>query len=43
MLLAMPLGNDMGTADHAFMKLLPWLYAIPADDLRSSLLILDGG
>jgi Cu+-exporting ATPase len=40
MLLAMPLGNDMGAVDHALMKLLPWLYAIPADVLRWSLLVL---
>jgi P-type Cu+ transporter len=44
MLLAMPLGlesiDNMGAVDHALMKLLPWLYAIPADVLRWSLLIL---
>jgi len=42
MLLAMPLGYSMGPIDHALMKLLPWLYAIPADDLRWPLLILTG-
>jgi Cu+-exporting ATPase len=40
MLLAMPLGNEMHATDHALMKLLPWLYAIPAQDLRWPLLIL---
>ncbi|MGP8250758.1 MAG: heavy metal translocating P-type ATPase [Terracidiphilus sp.] len=44
MLLAMPLGpesmNEMGAADHALLKLLPWLYAIPADALRWPLLVL---
>jgi P-type Cu+ transporter len=44
MLLAMPLGlesiDNMGAVDRALMKLLPWLYAIPADALRWSLLIL---
>jgi P-type Cu+ transporter len=37
MLLAMPLGNDLGALD---MKLVPWLYEIPAGVLRGSLLIL---
>jgi Cu+-exporting ATPase len=40
MVLSMPLGDTMGAADHVFMKLLPWLYAIPADVLRWTLLIL---
>jgi len=44
MLLAMPLGteasNGMGAADQALMKVLPWLYAIPADALRWSLLAI---
>ena len=40
MLLAMPLGGDMGSLDRALMGLLPWLYAIPPDLLRWSLLIL---
>lgn len=44
MLLAMPLGpqsmSGMGGADRALMRILPWLYAIPADDLRWALLIL---
>ncbi|MDR3792449.1 MAG: heavy metal translocating P-type ATPase [Terracidiphilus sp.] len=42
MLLAMPLGNmdlgQMGSLDHALMRLLPWLYALPASGLRWSLL-----
>jgi Cu+-exporting ATPase len=40
MLLAMPLGSDMGSLDHALMGILPWLYAIPPDPLRWSLLAL---
>jgi P-type Cu+ transporter len=40
MLLAMPLGTDMGSLDRALMRMLPWLYAIPPDLLRWSLLIL---
>ncbi len=40
MLLAMPLGDTMGAADHVLMKLAPWLYAIPAAALRWSLLFL---
>jgi len=32
----------MGPIDHALMKLMPWLYAMPADDLRWPLLILTG-
>jgi len=40
MLLAMPLGNEMGSLDHALMRLLPWLYALPPDPLRWSLLAL---
>lgn len=42
MLLAMPLGDEMGAADSALMKLLPWLYAIPVDGLRWALLIFTG-
>ena len=38
MLLAMPLSNEMGAADHALMKFMPWLYAIPLQALRWSLL-----
>jgi len=40
MLLAMPLGTEMGAADHVLMRLVPWLYAIPSAALRWSLLIL---
>jgi Cu+-exporting ATPase len=40
MLLAMPLGGEMGSLDRALMRLLPWLYALPPDLLRWSLLIL---
>jgi Cu+-exporting ATPase len=40
MLLAMPLGGEMGTVDHVLMRLLPWLYALPADALRWLLLTL---
>ena len=40
MLLAMPLGRPMGSADHALMKLLPWLYALPAGLLRWCLLVM---
>jgi len=42
MLFAMPLGDSMGPIDHALMKLMPWLYAMPADDLRWPLLNLTG-
>jgi Cu+-exporting ATPase len=40
MLLAMPLDAEMGALDHALMRLLPWLYAIPPDPLRWFLLAL---
>ena len=40
MLLAMPLGSEMGALDHAFMRLLPWLYALPAGLLRWFLLLM---
>jgi len=40
MLLAMPLGSQMGALDHTLMRLLPWLYALPAAPLRWFLLIL---
>jgi len=39
MVLAMPLGGAMGGLDHALMRLLPWLYALPADGLRWTLLV----
>ena len=45
MLLAMPLGAElsgmaMGAFDHALMRLLPWLYALPAGLLRWLLLLM---
>jgi Cu+-exporting ATPase len=40
MLLAMPLGMQMGSLDHALMRLLPWLFALPPNPLRWFLLIL---
>ncbi|HEV2487108.1 MAG TPA: cation transporter, partial [Terracidiphilus sp.] len=40
MLLAMPLGSQMGTLDHELMRLLPWLYALPTSPLRWFLLVL---
>ena len=40
MLLAMPLGSEMGPLDHALMRLLPWLYRLPVDALLWFLLIL---
>lgn len=38
MLLAMPVGTQMGALDHQLMRLVPWLYEIPLDILRWSLL-----
>jgi len=29
MLLAMPLGTEMGALDHDLMRLMPWLYVLP--------------
>ena len=40
MLLAMPLGTEMGALGRALMRVCPWLYAIPASVLRWSLLAL---
>jgi Cu+-exporting ATPase len=40
MLIAMPLGTEMGSVDHALMRLLPWLYAASPNMLRWSLLLL---
>jgi Cu+-exporting ATPase len=40
MLLAMPLGSEMGAFDHFLMRLLPWLYDLPAEALRWFLLTL---
>jgi Cu+-exporting ATPase len=38
MVLAEPLGSGMSNLDHALMRLLPWLYALPPDVLRWFLL-----
>jgi Cu+-exporting ATPase len=43
MLLAMPLGPQMGALDHALMRLLPWLFALPPELLRWFLLSLTAG
>ncbi len=40
MLLAMPLGSDMGAVDRALMRVLPWLYAAPQGVLRWTLLVM---
>jgi Cu+-exporting ATPase len=40
MLLAMPLGAEMGAVDHPLMRLVPWLYALPAGFLRWFLLLM---
>jgi Cu+-exporting ATPase len=40
MVLAMPLGTEMGAADRAVMRVLPWLYEVPADGLRWFLLAM---
>ncbi|MGA3344494.1 MAG: heavy metal translocating P-type ATPase [Terracidiphilus sp.] len=40
MLLAMPLGTEMGSLDHVLMRIFPWLYVLPQELLRWSLLIL---
>jgi Cu+-exporting ATPase len=40
MLLSMPLGMNEGSLDHALMRLLPWLFALPPNLLRWFLLIL---
>ncbi len=42
MLLSMPLGAEMGAIDRALMNVLPWLYTLPPDVLRWTLLILTG-
>jgi Cu+-exporting ATPase len=39
MLLAMPLGTQMGALDHILMRIFPWLYALPPDLLRWFLLV----
>jgi Cu+-exporting ATPase len=38
MILAMPLGSDMGAIDHTLMRALPWLYSAPPVALRWTLL-----
>ena len=40
MLLAMPLGAEMGAADSFLVRVCPWLYEIPADELRWFLLAM---
>ena len=40
MVLAMPLGTEMGPLDHVLMRVLPWLYAVPAELLRWLLLAM---
>ena len=40
MLLAMPLGENMGALDHTLMRLMPWLFALPPEPLRWFLLAL---
>jgi Cu+-exporting ATPase len=40
MLLAMPLGTEMGAPDRLLMRLLPWLYALPAGFVRWFLLLM---
>ncbi len=40
MLLAMPLGTEMSGPDRLAMRLLPWLYALPADGVRWFLLAM---
>jgi Cu+-exporting ATPase len=43
MLLAMPLGTQMGPLDHTLMRVFPWFYALPPELLRLFLLILTAG
>ena len=38
MLLAMPLGTEMGPADHFLMGLMPWLYQVPPNYVRWGLM-----
>jgi len=40
MVSSMPLGGDMGSLDQALMKIAPALYALPADPVRWSLLVV---
>jgi len=39
MVLVMPLGSSMGALDQGLMRVLPWLYLLPADRLRWGLLV----
>jgi Cu+-exporting ATPase len=43
MVLAMPLGDQMGWLDRGLMHVLPWLYALPPDLLRWALLATTAG
>lgn len=40
MLVAMPLGGQMGPLDQAMMRVLPWLYQAPADTIRWTVLVV---
>ena len=40
MVLAMPLGAEMGAPDHLLMRIVPWLFALPANGLRWFLLAM---
>jgi Cu+-exporting ATPase len=40
MLLAMPLDSEMGSFDNVLQSIAPWLYSLPPDRLRWSLLVL---
>jgi P-type Cu+ transporter len=40
MLMSMPLGAEMGAVDHALMRVFPWLYAVPPNALRGTLLMM---
>jgi Cu+-exporting ATPase len=40
MVLSMPLGGDMGSVDHALMRLVPALYELPQSPLRWTLLLV---
>ena len=42
MLVAMPLGGHAGALDRSLMRALPWLFALPADNLRWTLLVMTG-
>jgi Cu+-exporting ATPase len=43
MLLAMPLGTEMGALDHVLMRLFPWLYSLSPELLRWFLLLMTAG